>query len=99
MGLSLDDALIDTWTKEGKTPLVLSSENTILAYYAVADSLKETSKQAIIDLKKMGIIPVMVTGDHVNTANYIASLVAIERIYAGVKPEEKAAIIVELQKE
>lgn len=99
LGLSLDDALIDTWTKEGKTPLVLSSENTILAYYAVADSLKETSKQAIIDLKKMGIIPVMVTGDHVNTANYIASLVAIERIYAGVKPEEKAAIIVELQKE
>jgi len=41
----------------------------------------------------------MLTGDHSNTAHYIASQVSIDRIYAEVKPEEKATIIVQLQKE
>lgn len=94
-----DNSLVDSWTKQGKTPLLLVADTQILWYYAVADDIKATSKQAIIDLKAQGITPVMLTGDHVNTAHYIASQIGIDRVYAQVKPEEKAEIITQLKQE
>lgn len=72
--------------------------SAIIGYYAVADEIKQTSKDAIDTLKTMGITPIMLTGDHTNTAWYIAQRVGIDRVYAEVKPEEKASIIQELQR-
>jgi len=99
LGITYDRSLIDQWTLQGKTPLVLTTKDEIVWYYVVADEIKVSSRDAIADLKKQNIIPVMLTGDHTNTAQYIAWLVGIDRVYAEVKPEEKAAIIKELQKE
>jgi Cu+-exporting ATPase len=65
----------------------------------VADAIKGSSKQAISDLKAQGITPIMLTGDHTNTANYIASQIGIDRVYAQVKPEEKAETIMQLKQE
>lgn len=99
MGIDYDTSLIETWTHEGKTPLILLEDKTIIGYYSVADKIKSSSKEAIQALKDLWITPVMLTGDHTNTAHYIASQIGIDRVYAGVKPEQKAEIIKELQKE
>ena len=99
IGVVYDKSIIDTWTSQGKTPLLLIKNTLLIGAYAVADQIKETSKKAIEDLKSQWIIPIMLTGDHKNTAQYIASLVGIDRIYAEVKPEEKAQIVNELKKE
>lgn len=97
LGFSGDNEVVETWTKEGKTPLVLSNSKGVLGYFAVADALKETSLEAIESLKKMGITPVMLTGDHQNTAHFIAEKLGIEEVYAQVKPEEKAQIVKKFQ--
>lgn len=95
--MSYDSKRIDQRTNQGKTPLILSSGQEVLAYFAVADTIKATSKQAILDLKKMGITPIMITGDHQNTAQYIADLVGIEKVYAQVLPGDKASLIQSVQ--
>lgn len=96
-GINYDNKRIDQRTFEGKTPLVLSIGKEILAYFAVADTIKASSKQAILDLKNMGITPIMISGDHQNTAQYIADLVGIEKVYAQVLPQDKAALIQSIQ--
>jgi Cu+-exporting ATPase len=96
-GINYDNKRIDQRTNEGKTPLILSTGKEILAYFAVADMIKASSKQAILDLKNMGITPIMISGDHQNTAQYIADLVGIEKVYAQVLPQDKAALIQSIQ--
>lgn len=95
--LTYDNARIDQRTKQWKTPLMLTDWKVVLWYYAVADQIKETSKQAIHQLQEQSIIPVMLTWDHENTAAYIASLVGITNIHAWVTPEQKAAIVKQYQ--
>jgi P-type Cu+ transporter len=99
IGVKYNKSIINTWTSQGKTPLLLIKDNLVVGSYAVADQIKKTSKNAIEDLKSQWIIPIMLTGDHKNTAEYIAWCVGIERIYAEVKPEEKAQIVSKLKKE
>lgn len=96
-GMSYDAKRIDQRTNEGKTPLILSTGKEVLAYFAVADTIKASSKQAILDLKNMGITPIMISGDHQNTAQYIADQIGIEKVYAQVLPQDKAALIQSMQ--
>ena len=81
----------------GKTPLLFVKGDTLLGMIAVADTLKEDSKQAIAELKNMGIHVVMLTGDNQRTANAIAKEVGVDEVAAGVLPDGKEAIIRELQ--
>ncbi len=99
LGIFYDKSIIDIWTSQWKTPLLLIKNTSLVGAYAVADQIKKTSKKAIEDLKSQWISPVMLTGDHKNTAEYIANLVGIDRVYAQVKPEQKAQIINDLKKE
>jgi Cu+-exporting ATPase len=82
---------------QGKTPLILFTKQEVLGLYAVADTVKASAIETIAQLKKMGITPVMITGDHQNTANTIATQVGIDQVYAQVKPEEKAEVIQQLK--
>ena len=76
-------------SKSGKTPLFFAAENEFLGIIAVADTVKETSKQAVENLKKMGVSVVMITGDNDETAKAIGSQVGIENIISKVLPDGK----------
>jgi Cu+-exporting ATPase len=84
---------------DGKTPMIVSFDLKVVGIIAVADPIKEDSAAAIRDLQKMGLEIVMVTGDNKRTAEAVARMVGIDRVFAEVLPEEKANQIVKLQAE
>ncbi|MBI3915103.1 MAG: cadmium-translocating P-type ATPase [Chloroflexi bacterium] len=83
----------------GKTPMFVAVDRQIAGIIAVADTVKEDSKEAIAALKKIGIEVVMITGDNERTANAIARQVGIERVLAEVLPQDKAHNVQKLQLE
>jgi Cu+-exporting ATPase len=93
------EAKMRTFEENGKTAMLVASGEEAIGLIAVADTLKENSKEAVETLKKMGIEVVMITGDNAVTAGAIAAEVGIPRVLAEVLPEEKANEIKKLQKE
>ena len=83
---------------EGKTVMLISYDSVLIALIAVADSVKDDSKEAISLLKKMGIKAFMITGDNKRTAEAIARTVGIDDFFAEAKPENKSEYIKKLQK-
>ncbi|WP_158737038.1 heavy metal translocating P-type ATPase [Alteribacillus sp. YIM 98480] len=100
-GVSLKDAeqALQTFELEGKTAMIVVHENTFAGIIAVADTVKETSKEAVKRLKEAGLEVVMLTGDNMRTANTIARHVGIDRVIAEVLPEQKSDEIKKLQKQ
>ncbi|MCX7922435.1 MAG: heavy metal translocating P-type ATPase [Clostridia bacterium] len=84
---------------EGKTAMLMAINNVMEAIIAVADTVKENSKEAIEDLQKMGIEVYMITGDNKRTANAIAKQVGITNVLAEVLPENKAEEVEKLKKQ
>lgn len=82
---------------EGKTAMLMAIDNQLEALVAVADTLKESSKEAIEELKKIGIDVYMITGDNRRTANAIAKQVGITNVLAEVLPENKAEEVEKLK--
>lgn len=83
----------------GKTVMMLAIEGELAALIAVADTLKETAKEGVERLQKLGIEVVMITGDNQRTAQAIAHSVGITRILAEVLPEGKEAEVRKIQAE
>ncbi len=96
--LSLFENKIAKLEEEGKTAMVLADNKQVLGIIAVADEIKEDSPKAIQLLKKMEIIPYMITGDNKRTASTIAKKAGIEKYFAEVLPEDKADYVKKLQK-
>jgi Cu+-exporting ATPase len=84
---------------EGKTSVIMAVDKTAVAVFAVADSLKEGSREAVAMLKKLGFEIHMLTGDNRRTAEAIASEVGIEHVMAEVLPRDKAGMIEKLQQQ
>ena len=84
---------------EGKTAMLLSVDDKACGIVAVADTLKEDSLAVVKSLKRLGILVVMITGDNQRTAEAISRQAGIERIFAEVLPEDKAAAVRKLQEE
>ena len=82
----------------GKTPMYFGDEKEVLGFVAVADVVKETSKEAVEKLKALSVKVVMLTGDQELTAKAIGDEVGVDEVYAGVLPEEKGRVIEDLQK-
>ena len=82
---------------EGKTPLFFAKEDRLLGMIAVADVMKEDSREAIAQLRNMGIHVVMLTGDNERTANAIGAKAGVDEVIAGVLPDGKEAVIRKLQ--
>lgn len=99
LGLKVDEDVIKKFTSQGKTPVVFATDNSILAYVAIADTIKDDAKEAVSALHKLGIKVAMLTGDNKRTAQYIASKVGIDRVIAEVLPADKAREIQKLQEE
>ena len=87
----------DILSNEGKTPMYISIDNEFAGLVAVADVIKETSKEAIEKLKKMGIKTIMLTGDNEKTAKFIAKQVGIDDVISEVLPNQKSQKVKELQ--
>ena len=83
----------------GKTAMLVSIDNIAVAIVSVADQVKESSKQAIMELKQLGYSVVMVTGDNPYTAHAIANEVGIEQVFAEVLPQDKAAKVEQFKKD
>lgn len=81
----------------GRTAMLVSVDGTLAGIIGVADVLKDTSPEAISELKKMGIKVMMLTGDNPRTARVIASQVGIEDYIAEVLPENKAKEVARIQ--
>ncbi|MCC6323440.1 heavy metal translocating P-type ATPase [Candidatus Nomurabacteria bacterium] len=95
--LSFDIKQLEEFTAQGKTPVILATQNEVLGFVMVADEIKNESKQAVVDLHKLGINVVMLTGDDEKAAKYMASLVGVDEVVAHVMPADKLAKIKELQ--
>lgn len=83
--------------KEGKTVMFLAVDKKLFGLIAVADTLKETSREAVEKLQKLGKQVILITGDNERTAQAIAAQVGIKTILAEVLPEQKAEKIKALQ--
>lgn len=97
LNLSFDSSALEKETKDGKTPVMLATEERILATVLVADAIKPEAMEAVKNLHKLGIKTVMLTGDDKNTAEFIARQVGIDEVVAQVLPEDKLKKIKELQ--
>lgn len=83
----------------GKTVMVLGTQSEILAFIAVADEIRETSKEVINQLNHLGIETVMLTGDNRQTAKAIGQQVGVVDVEADLLPEDKLTFIKELRRE
>ena len=95
--LPFDNLKLEQYTAQGKTPIILATKEKVLGFVMVADEIKTESKQAVLDLHKLGIKIIMLTGDDKKAAKYMASLVGIDDIVAHVLPADKLLKIKELQ--
>ena len=84
--------------EEGKTPMFFSCGGTLIGVITVADVIKEDSRQAITELKDMGLSVVMLTGDNERTANAIGKQAGVDKVVAGVLPDGKESVISDLKK-
>ncbi|WP_213878413.1 heavy metal translocating P-type ATPase [Pseudomonas sp. dw_358] len=88
---------LDALEREGKSAVVLLSGNAALALIAVADTLKDSSREAIAQLHAMGIQTLMLTGDNAHTAQAIAVQVGIDEARGNLLPADKLAAIEALE--
>ena len=83
----------------GNTVVGVASGQSVVGLIQIADTLKDSSAEAIATLQSLGLTTVMATGDHESVATAIAQSVGIDRVEAGLTPEGKADLIVRLQAE
>ena len=99
-GVNLPEALVSeaaSLEEKGTTVVAVASDGKALGLVALADQLKPTTRQAISELRALGLTPVLLTGDNERTARAVAAEVGIERVLANVLPDAKAAEVRRLQ--
>ncbi|MET0196280.1 heavy metal translocating P-type ATPase [Rhodococcus sp. 06-156-3C] len=85
--------------RDGRTAVAVGWDGQARGVLVVADSVKPTSKQAVAELRELGLTPVMLTGDNEAAARKIAADVGIEEVFAGVLPQGKVDVVAQLQSE
>jgi Cu+-exporting ATPase len=93
------ESAITSLEDKGKTAMLMAVDNKLEAILAVADTLKEHSKEAVAAIQQMGIDVYMITGDNERTARAIAREVGITNVLAEVLPEKKAEEVEKLKKQ
>ena len=88
---------VETLQKQGKTIMVVTRDQNIIGAIAVADTIRENSREAVDGLKALGLDVIMLTGDNELTAAHIARIADIDKVIAGVLPEGKISEILKLQ--
>ena len=88
----------ETLAEQGKTPMFFTQNGRLAGIIAVADTMKEDSRQAVSELRNMGIRVVMLTGDNERTARAIGAQAGVDDVIAGVLPDGKESVIRKLQR-
>ncbi len=84
---------LDQLERQGKTAVLLFDEQQVLALFAVADTVKDSSRAAIAELHRLGVRTVMLTGDNPHTAEAIAQEVGIDEARGNLLPEDKLQVV------
>jgi len=92
-------AALDEAERAGRTAVVVGWGGSARAVLVVADTLKPTSAEAVTQLRRLGLRPVLLTGDNQRAARAVAAQLGIDDVVAEVLPEDKVAVIVRLQGE
>ncbi|PKE38350.1 copper-translocating P-type ATPase [Macrococcoides caseolyticum] len=95
--IDFDDKNFKKWSEQGKTVVFILVNEELAGAIALADKIKESSKQTIEQLHKRNIKAIMLTGDNQKVANYVAEQIGIDEVYAEVMPNEKADKVTEIQ--
>ena len=95
---SVTQSIVENLAKEGKTILYFAKEKSLIGAIAVADTIKESSIDAIKSLKKQKLDVIMLTGDNKTTAEVIAKKLDITNVISEVMPQDKEAEVLKLQK-
>ena len=98
LGIDFDNNSLLELYESGKTPLIFANQEKVIGVIAVADTIKETSAQAVEELRAVDLQSIMLTGDNKNTALSIQKAAKIETAYAGVLPQQKERIVKKYQK-
>ncbi len=101
-GLALDHELgsaVAAARAGGKTAIAAAWDGRARAVFVVGDTVKSSSAEAVAELKRLGLRPVLLTGDNQETARSVAADVGIDEVIADVLPADKAAVIARLQDE
>lgn len=97
--ISMDEKTFSGLSDQGKTVVFLLVDEEPAAMIALADQVRESSKQAVAELQKMGVQSIMLTGDNQKVASWIGGQIGLDQVFAEVLPHEKAEKIKELQKD
>lgn len=97
MNIGFDISSLEKETLEGKTPVILTTKDKVLGVVMVADKIKPEAIAAVKNLHKLNVKVVMLTGDHKNTADFIAKQIGIDEVVSEVMPEDKLNKIKSLQ--
>ena len=89
----------DAWESLGQTVVWIAVDGKVEGLMGIADTLKATSTEAVRVMRKLGLEVVMLTGDNRPTAEAIANEVGIDRVFAEVRPDQKADVVKSLQAE
>ena len=101
-GVALDDALeraMDAAETSGRTAVPVGWDGAARGVLVVGDAVKPTSAQAVAQLRRLGLTPVLLTGDNASVADAVADQVGIEQVVAEVLPQDKADLVARLQRE
>lgn len=99
-GIKINDAInskLSTLAASGKTAFLMACNQQIVAIAAVADELRPTTKQAIAKLHQLGLKTAMITGDHPDSAQYIAKQLNIDVVHAQTLPQDKSQVLIDMQ--
>jgi P-type Cu+ transporter len=91
------DSALGRLEQEGKTAVLVAIDNGLSGMIAMADTVKQSAREAVATLKKARIDVIMLTGDNEKTAQAIASKLGIERVIAQVLPQEKEEVVAKLK--
>ncbi|MFJ4335594.1 MULTISPECIES: heavy metal translocating P-type ATPase [unclassified Streptomyces] len=89
----------DEAEQRGRTAVVVGWDGEARGVVAVADAVKETSAEAVTELRRLGLTPVLLTGDNRRVAESVAAAVGIDEVIAEVLPEDKVAVVERLRAE
>ncbi|MDR3662782.1 MAG: heavy metal translocating P-type ATPase, partial [Mycobacterium sp.] len=86
----------ERWGEDGATVLHVLVNGEIAGALALGDAVRPESRQAVDALRRIGVEPVMITGDAAPVARAVAGELGIDRVFAGVRPEDKAAVVAKM---